>query len=260
MGRVRDYREIAQRLHALPKREWRVEQVGRVWGYPFYRVRRQIDPRAPTILVTAGIHGEEPGSVEGALRWMEGGEWAKWRVNWLVLPCINPYGWERNQRRNAQRRDINRQFRNPAVCPEAQLVTRLVKGRRFLLVVDLHEDVDSPGYYLYELRQEPPFLGERIVAAVGKVIPINRHRVIDGNRATGLGLIRREGNLSRLRRRLRWPMAYHLFLNGSEHIVGSETPVQLPLPKRARAHNVALRTAVSALGETSSRFQAGTVS
>jgi hypothetical protein len=134
------------------------------------------------------------------------------------------------------------------------LVKRLVKGRRFLLVVDLHEDVDSPGYYLYELRQEPPFLGERIVAAVGKVIPINRQRVIDGNRATGFGLIRREGNLSRLRRRLRWPMAYHLFLNGSEHIVGSETPVQLPLPKRARAHNVALRTALSALGETSSRF------
>ena len=113
---------------------------------------------------------------------------------------------------------------------------------------DLHEDVDSPGYYLYELRQEPPFLGERIVAAVGKVIPINRQRVIDGNRTTGLGLIRREANLSRLRRRVRWPMAYHLFLNGSEHIVGSETPVHLPLQKRARAHNVALRTALSALG------------
>ncbi|MGD0061129.1 MAG: M14 family metallocarboxypeptidase [Verrucomicrobiia bacterium] len=247
MGRVRDYREIAQRLEALPRQEWRVEQVGRVWGYPFYRVRRRIDDQAPTILLTAGIHGEEPGSVEGALRWLEGGEWAKWRVNWFVLPCLNPYGWERNQRRNAQGRDINRQFRNPAVCPEAQLVTRLVKGRHFLFLFDHHEDVDSPGYYLYELRQEPPFIGERIVAAVGKVIPINRDKVIDGSRATGPGLIRREANLSRLKQRPRWPMAYHLFLNGCRHILGSETPVHFPLPQRARAHNVALRTALSAL-------------
>ena len=72
---------------------------------------KSIDARR-MILITAGVHGEEPGGVEGALRWLEGGEWAKWRVNWLVLPCINPYGWERNQRRNAQGRDINRQFRH----------------------------------------------------------------------------------------------------------------------------------------------------
>jgi hypothetical protein len=249
MGRVRDYREIAQRLRVLPRREWRVEQAGHVWGYPFFHVHREIGRQPKTILVTAGIHGEEPGSVEGALRWLESGEWAKWRVNWFILPCINPYGWERNQRRNAQGRDINRQFRNPAVCPEAQLVKRLVKGHRFVFVLDLHEDVDSPGYYLYELCQEPPFIGERVIAAVGKVIPINRNRVIDGNCVTGPGLIRREANLSRLKQRLRWPMAYHLFLNGCRHILGSETPVHLPLQQRARAHNVALRTALSALGD-----------
>lgn len=249
MGRVRDYGEVAQRLQALPKGEWRVEPVARMWGYPFFCVRRLIDRQVPTILLTAGIHGEEPGGVEGALRWLEGGEWAKWHVNWFVLPCINPYGWERNQRRNAQGRDINRQFRHPAVCPEARLVTRLVRGHRFLFLFDHHEDVDSPGYYLYELCQDPSSIGERIVAAVGKVIPVNRERVIDGNRATGTGLIRREANPSRLKQRPRWPMAYHLFLNGCRHILGSETPVHLPLPQRARAHNVALRTALSALGD-----------
>jgi protein MpaA len=247
MGRTRDYREVVHRLHALRGREWRVEQVGQVWGYPFFRVWRRIDRRAPTILVTAGIHGEEPGSVEGALRWLEGAAWAKWRVNWFVLPCINPYGWERNQRRNAQRRDINRQFRNSNDCPEAELVKRLVKGQRFLFTLDLHEDVDAPGYYLYELCRKPPFVGERIVKAVGNVIPVNRDNVIDGNRATGPGLIRREANIDRLKRRLRWPMAYHLFLNCTDHILGSETPVRFPLQRRAVAHNLALRTALRAL-------------
>jgi murein peptide amidase A len=247
MGCVRDYGKVVKRLRDLPRREWRVEQVGEVWNYPFFRVRRRVIRGAPVVLLTAGIHGEEPGGVEGALRWLECGESAKWRVNWLVLPCINPYGWERNQRRNAQGRDVNRQFRNSSDCPEAELVKRLLEGKRFLFMLDFHEDVDATGYYLYELRRGPPFIGERILKAVSKVLPINRDEVIDGNQATGLGLIRREADIDRLNRRPRWPMAYHVFLHGTRHILGSETPVHFPLERRAKAHTVALRTALNAL-------------
>jgi hypothetical protein len=113
--------------------------------------------------------------------------------------------------------------------------------------LDLHEDVDASGYYLYELCRTPPFVGERIVAAVGHVIPINRDKVIDGNRATGLALIRREADVERLKRRPRWPMAYHVFLHCTDHILGSETPVHFPIERRAKAHTVALRTALAAL-------------
>ena len=218
-----------------------------VWGYPWFALERVVSRRVPTVLVTAGIHGEEPGSVEGALRWLESGEWAGWRVNWLVLPCINPYGWERNQRRNAQRRDLNRQFRGASDSPEVRLVKRVVAGRRFRFSLDLHEDVDAPGYYLYELRREGPYIGERIVKAVGKVIRINHDKVIDGNRATGVGLIRREADDRILKRRRRWPMAYHVFLNCTDHILGSETPVRFPIERRAEAHNAALRIALQRL-------------
>lgn len=249
MGRVRDYSEIVQRLRALPRREWRVQQAGEIWGYPFFCLRRRVAKHAPTVLLTAGIHGEEPGGVAGALRWLESGEWARWDVNWFVLPCINPYGWERNQRSNAQRYDINRQFRNATDSPEVRLIKRLVKGNCFLFSLDLHEDVDAPGYYLYELRQGPPFIGERIVKAVSRVIPINRDKVIDGNQATGFGLIRRDSSVGMLKRRRRWPMAYHLFLNYTGHILGSETPVHFPLEQRATAHHIALRTALQAIVE-----------
>jgi hypothetical protein len=107
--------------------------------------------------------------------------------------------------------------------------------------------VDAPGYYLYELRQGPPFIGERIVKAVSRAIPINHEKVIDGNRATGFGLIRRTASVETLKRRRRWPMAYHLFLNCTGHILGSETPVHFPLEQRATAHRVALRTALHAI-------------
>ena len=247
MPRFRDYNQIVQRLRALPRRYWRIEQAGEISGYPFFYVRGRPRHAAPTILLTAGIHGEEPATVEGCLRWLEDGSWARFDANWFVLPCINPYGWERNQRRNAQRRDINRQFRKPHGCPEADLIKHLVKGRRFLFSVDLHEDVDTPGYYLYELSTGTRLVGEEIIQAVKRVIPINGDKVIDGHLATGFGLIRRDAGIHSLNRRRRWPMAYHLFLHCTNHILGSETPVHFPLERRAAAHNVALRTALNAL-------------
>jgi hypothetical protein len=40
-------------------------------------------------------------------------------------------------------------------------------------------------------------------------------------------------------------MAYYLFLNAAGHVLGSETPVTVPLEQRARAHNVALTMALN---------------
>src|ERR1043166_9451389 len=124
-------------------------------------------------------------------------------------------------------------------------IKRLVAGRRFLFSIEFHEDIGASGYYLYELRRTPPFIGENILRGVRRAIHINRDAVIDGNRATGRGLIRRnaDGNLMHTRRR--WPMAHHLFLNSTDHILGSETPVTVPLEQRTAAHTTALKAALS---------------
>ena len=239
--RVRDYNDLVRRLDRVRRAAGCVQQVTEVWGYPWFQVERA--GNAPTVLLTGGMHGEEPGGVEGVLQWLEGDEWRRWPVNWLVFPCINPYGWERDYRRNRQQRDINRQFRARTDTPEAELIKRIVRGRRFLFSMEFHEDVDVAGYYLYELRRQPPYIGERVVRAVGKVIHINRDPVIDGNEATGEGLIRRVAAASVMQGRRQWPMAYHLFRQCTDHVLGSETPVTVPLKQRAQAHGVALRPA-----------------
>jgi len=244
--RVRDYREIVRRLTNAATDGWRLKRVSTISGYPWFVVEREVGRAAPTVLLSGGMHGEEPAGVEGVLCWLEGGDGARSHVNWLVLPCINPYGWERNQRWNAQRRDINRQFRKRTDTPEAELIKRIVKGRRFLFSMEFHEDVDASGYYLYELRRQPPYVGERILRSVGKLIPINHEAIIDGNRATGRGLIRRDANGNLIRTRRRWPMAFHLFQHCTDHLLGSETPVNAPLVRRASAHAVALRAALAA--------------
>jgi hypothetical protein len=226
----------------LDRSEFRVTQVTEIESYPWFQIERTSG--GPTVLLTGGMHGEEPGGVEGVLQWLESDEWRRWRVNWLIFPCINPYGWERNYRRNQQRRDINRQFRARTDTTEAELIKRIVRGCRFLFSMEFHEDVDAAGYYLYELRRQPPYIGEQVVRAVGKVVHINRDTIIDGNETTGEGLIRRVASASIMRRRRQWPMAYHLFRHCTDHILGSETPVNVPLKQRARAHVVALRTAL----------------
>jgi protein MpaA len=244
--RIRDYREVVRRLTSAAKAGWRLKEAGRIWGYPWFSVERVVSEAAPTVLLSGGMHGEEPGGVEGVLCWLEGRECVRWHANWLVFPCINPYGWERNQRTNAQRRDINRQFHARTDTPESELIKRAVRGRRFRFSIEFHEDVDASGYYLYELRREPPFVGERILRAVSKVIRINHEAVIDGNRTTGRGLIRRDANGNLMRTRRRWPMAFHLYLHCTDHILGSETPVRSPLAQRAAAHRTALKVALAA--------------
>lgn len=242
MTRVRDYRQVIERLDAFPARRWQLKRVARVSGYPWFVVERVVSKRAPTVMLSAGMHGEEPGGVEGALRWLEQGNPGKF--NWFVLPCINPFGWERNRRSNSQRRDINRQFHRNTCTPEAELIKRLVRGRRFLFSIEFHEDVGASGYYLYELRRQTPYVGEKVLRAVERVVPINHDKVIDGNEATGRGLIRRDAGTNFMRVRRRWPMAFHLFLHCTDHILGSETAVHLPLEQRARAHNAALAAAL----------------
>jgi len=206
---------------------------------------------APTVLLTAGMHGEEPAGVEAVLQWLESDGWDRWPVNWMILPCINPYGWERNQRRNEQRRDINRQFRGVTDCREANLVKKLVRGQQFLISLEFHEDSDGDGYYLYELRRQPPYVGDAVVQAVSQVIPLHQGRFYDGNEATSAGLIRRDPSQAPLAKRRRWPMAFYLFCHHTSHCLGSETPVRRPLSERVQAHLKTLEAALVQITFTS---------
>lgn len=239
---MRDYRDVIGRLRALRSRDWRLRRAGVVWGYPFFTVERVTARGAPTVLLSGGMHGEEPAGVEGVLQWLEGDRGRRARVNWLVLPCINPFGWERHRRTNAQRHDINRQFRGATDCPEARLVKRLLAGRRFLFSMEFHEDWEARGYYLYELHAGPPYVGETVVRAVSRQLPITRTAQVDGQRLSAPGLIRRAAAARVMKRRRRWPLALWLFENCTGHVLGSETPQTVPLARRAAAHQTALAT------------------
>jgi protein MpaA len=251
--KIRDFGAVTRRLAKVAReRAVTVEVAGSFDEHPFFVVR--IEPKHATfsVFLSAGMHGEEPAGVEAVLQWLEKGEFKKFpHVRWLIFPCINPWGWERDWRLNARGLDLNRQFRGRRV-PEVKLIKRILRGEKFDLGVEFHEDYEATGYYLYELSHRTRCIGEEIIASVRRVIKISRDPVIDGNRAER-GLIRRPPHLSRLRRRKRWPMAFYVFTNHAEHILGSETPKEFPMKQRVAAHHAALKTALNLLARKAPR-------
>ena len=112
------------------------------------------------------VHGDEPSGVAGALAFLE-----REATNWVgamrfeVIPCLNPFGYVHDTRRNWADVDLNWSFDRPDL-PEIEVVRGLVDGRRFAGVVDLHEDWESPGYYLYEQFRDMASIGPEITRRV----------------------------------------------------------------------------------------------
>jgi hypothetical protein len=127
------------------------------------------DAALPAIYVLAGVHGDETGGVEAALRLLEslaGGAAPLTRHRLLVLPCLNPSGLADGTRANRIGQDINRQFHADRT-QESAAVRGFLDARQAAVLVDLHCDRQAEGLYLFELRGERVSpLGEAVVASL----------------------------------------------------------------------------------------------
>ncbi|MAF92015.1 MAG: DUF2817 domain-containing protein [Bdellovibrionota bacterium] len=67
------------------------------------------------ILFIGGVHGDEPEGVKMAdelLNYLK--ESPSFSTDWVLIPCLNPDGFKKNQRVNANAVDLNRNF--PSIC------------------------------------------------------------------------------------------------------------------------------------------------
>jgi predicted deacylase len=209
----------------------------------------QPGPGKANVMIAAGIHGDEPAGVEAALRFLETDardHALLSRFSFVVFPCNNPTGWERNTRENRRGIDLNRQFLARHPEPEVALIMRALEGRCFDLVFEMHEDVDSPGLYLYEIAENSDdHVGEAIVAAArASGCPINMSPVIEGLPADA-GIIRRRMNLKRFRK-TRLPQAIYAFRTCGGHVITLEPPASvLPMETRVQIELASLSIALS---------------
>ncbi|MDM7859186.1 M14 family metallocarboxypeptidase [Alteromonas sp. ASW11-36] len=142
--------EVVAKLRNIDAR-FTLEQYGALpydtARYPLYAAKSsnwQSDK--PTILVTGGVHGYETSGVQGAIGFLQFGANAYLAdFNFIVLPCISPWGYETINRWNPYALDPNRSFYPNSPAPESeQAMTYVAKQAAKLLAhFDLHETTDT---------------------------------------------------------------------------------------------------------------------
>ena len=115
--------------------------------YPLYLLKtRQWGSHKPNILITGGVHGYETSGVQGAIRFAQtqARQFSE-RFNFVIMPCVSPWGYETINRWNSQAMDPNRSFVKNSPAEEAAAVMAYLQSASmtFLAHFDLHETTDS---------------------------------------------------------------------------------------------------------------------
>ena len=189
--RSHDYKFLLQRWRSVCRTSGlRMTQVSKLDGFPCYEIVSPSLKYQQAIYLSAGIHGDESGSTEGMLAWAEAHVDRLHSIPLLIYPCMNPWGLVNNSRFDAQGVDLNRVWdlhQNPLI----QYITERCKELDFKLVLNLHEDFDGLGVYLYEPIRggRPTEHAEQILKTVSPWITRDPRRKIDGRSAKN-GIIR----------------------------------------------------------------------
>ena len=193
-------------------------------------------------LLSAGIHGDEPGGIESIINFLKNSNYLDYINEWEItlLPCINPYGYEFGTRTNHQGKDLNRLFKlkNP---PEEVVFAQSILETDFKLIIDLHEDNESHGYYLYQTGLSKTFekIGLEILNSLEGIMPINLETEIAGSQADQ-GIIGKELEILSMDW---WPMALYGLSKGTQMCLTLETSSLFDMETRVHAHLTAIKTA-----------------
>lgn len=229
----------------MGERGWSVLEIGAADGYPLFAVTHEPQisfgsTQPPSLLIAAGIHGEEPAAVVGLKQWLIDHS-ARWldRFRFTVIPCLNPWGYERGKRYAADGNDLNRQFDQPK-HPAVSAFRRLVADEQYDCFLDLHEDSDFTSMYLYEvmlpdLATDAPTLGRRILDRARPDVTLSDKEKV-GTLETADGLISVPFPREEARAFEHASAALYVYAHHAPHAVTVETPGRLERSFRAKLH------------------------
>ncbi len=243
-----DYLEFLNRLSTVLSDDAIISTLGYIQyfkkKYPFQKIIIG-DQNPKRALISAGIHGDEQAGVETIYSFFESERYKAHLDQWeiTILPCVNPYGFENNTRENYDNKDLNRFFKHQVPPLEVQLAKSSIKFSYFDISIELHEDKDSYGYYLFQKSNQPNGLnvGFKVIEAVKGVMPINLDDTIESLPSEN-GVIHKIKELEEMEW---WPMACYSLAMKTGHCLTLETPSKLPISVRVKAHLEALDHALA---------------
>jgi protein MpaA len=238
-----DYEELLLSWQKVIKKSTlRMEKLSLHDQFPVWEISNHWRMKGKSgLYISAGIHGDEPASCWALLGWAEKNIELLSSFPVILLPCLNPWGFVNNSRNDQGGIDMNRiwDHHHPLVN---RIVERL-QGLSFLLSINLHEDYDANGIYLYE--PDVPCLNDSwaqvILGAGASILPIDSRCAIDGRIATK-GIIRpslKDANGKGL------PEALYLITNHGSRNFTIETPSEESIKKRIEAQILMIEKAVT---------------
>ncbi len=136
----------------------------------------------PTVCIVATLHGEEPAGTNACATHLAAilKTANEHRVNIVMIPCANPYGFDRGIRKTPVSEFMNGGYIHPELTKPSSEVKRL---RTFLkktgadFYLDLHEDCESHGAYVYAFNDRQ--IAKKLLQAVTRFIPIEKKPLMD---------------------------------------------------------------------------------
>lgn len=231
---------------SLPQNPSRIRSIGRVKanGREYGLVKIILgEGNAKRVLISAGIHGDEYAGIKAISAFIEKRLYKEFDAEWelTILPCLNPTGCEQETRTNHEGKDLNRLFKSDSP-PEEVAFAQKILNTPFDLNLELHEDIDSSGFYIY-MKGNPATdaaSGRKVVTAMEKFMPANMDLEIEGIRAEH-GLL---AKLSDPNQMDWWPMAMYAVDKGSRTSFTIETSTHFPIETRVDCHLTAIQTAM----------------
>ncbi len=124
-----------------------------------------INPNAKkTIMITAGIHGNEPAPLYALYNLLKQGIKTKKRI--ILVPCVNPYGFCLHTHNNENRKNLNRNV-SKSTSRAAKALRALVKEYNPQFVLNMHEDADESKFFLYLYGDDYRKKAERLIHMSG---------------------------------------------------------------------------------------------
>lgn len=242
-NKINSFESIIHRIEKIHPNSIETHHTHQASTYPLIKIVLG-KGNSSRVLISAGIHGDEPGGVESLLSFLQNKHYSPYLEKWEItlLPCINPHGYEFGTRENHEGKDLNRLFKVDKPPTEVSFAQSIL-STPYELTIELHEDNESTGYYLYQkgINAKDDELGFKILEEIKDVMPINLNDEIDGSSADR-GVVGKNIDISTMDW---WPMALYGLSKGVERCLTLETASQFDMATRVDAHLIAIKTALN---------------
>jgi len=256
---VRDLAPILRKLQTADTASAHVllTEIGRI-TYPefeapvWYVAYRPFQPALTRVLILAGIHGDATAGVDyvvdlaGILATPPGS--AAYDMD--MIPIVNPWGYVYDLPLNGKGVEIDRDFAN-FDSHEARVIRRFLREKRYDIVIDLREDPDAEGFYLWQYGLSDEAASAKIVSRIrADGYPVENDTSLVFLKPRNGIIAAPMWGLAFLRLTRQLTLAGYVRRNVSDVVFTVVTPSRRPLAERVAMQRIAVEILLGEFGKT----------